>query len=168
MSDRLRQRFAWAPGTTVIDTAWTATVNLPLRRGVMLVVDFRDPTGSIQAVRQANPAFAAVPAPPVAVTVSDTSGATQLVPFTELSAATFRFALLVPPDAAFNFKVTSSLLRLADATGSPLPQNMFQTLLTSPSAYAPAPAPALPLGRFTGSRIPARVYEFVVIGLVSP
>lgn len=149
----------WAPGTTVIDTARSSTLNLPLRKGVLLVVNVHDPNGSAQAARQANPALAAVPAPPVAVTVHDASGAVRPIPFVESSAASYRFALVVPPATDFNLKVTSELLRLADSAGSPIAQNVFQAAVTSPAASDLSSVPVLPMGRFSGPQIPSKTFE---------
>jgi len=156
----------WSPGTTTIDTARSSRLDLPLRRGVLLIVRLHDPTGAGQAALNATPALAKVPAPLVAVTAVDASGASRPIPFVASSGANSEFSLLVPPSTTFRLGVASSTLQLADVSGNPLAQNAFSTSLVVPTA-SEGPPPS-PLGRPLGSHIPSRIFNFVVTGRVSP
>jgi hypothetical protein len=156
----------WSPGTTAIDTSRSTRLDLPLRKGVLVVVRLHDPTGAAQAVRTATSALDSVPAPPVSVMIEDASGAMRPVPFVGSTATSADFSVLVPSYTGFNLVVGSSQLALADTSSSPLAQNVFRTSLTSPTASTSAPILS-PLGRPWGQNIPSQVFNILITGLVS-
>lgn len=149
----------WPASNIFIDTAQSLSLDLPLTRGVFLVVSVSDPTGAAQAARQASPSLAKVPAPPVSAMLRPATGPPIPVPFVASIPAGAMFSMLVPPDTPFTLTVTSSALALADASGKPLPSNTLTAQLVSPSSSA-AQVPVRIFGSPTGPLIP-----FTVIGL---
>jgi hypothetical protein len=140
-------------------------VDLPLTKGVLIIVRISDPTGAAQAVRKATTALAQVPAPPVSVTIQQTSGFARPVPLVATDGANSEFSILVPPKTPFELEVGSSLLGLADASGNPLPSNAFAVTLTSPDPSADV-GPSWMFGSPSGSKIPSVVYNFAITGLL--
>lgn len=154
----------WSPGTGTIDTSKGSAIDLLVKRGVLLVVQFHDPGGNVAAARAANPALSRAPAPPVSVKVSNASGTTWAVPFVRADGTAFRFSLLAPPKSPLALKVSSSALALADKAGNALPGNSRQTAIVTPDSKDP---PQMFLGRIVGPPVPSQILSFVVKGLVA-
>jgi hypothetical protein len=156
----------WARGTVTIDITRSAVLDLPLRRGVLLIIRLHDPSAAAQAARNANPALAKVPAPPLSAILTEDSGAARPIPFVSTAGTSSEFSVLVPEETRFQLSIASSLLALADTSGNPLAQNAFRTSLTSPALSANS-VERSPLGRPIGPNIPSRVFNVVATGLVS-
>jgi len=152
-------------GNALIDTAQSLSVDLPLTKGVLVIVRISDPTGAAEAVRQSTQALAHVPAPPVWVTVRPTSGLAMPAPFVAANGANSEFSILVPPNTPLELEVGSSVLGLADAAGKALPSNGFAASLTSPDLAAEV-GPSWMFGTVSGAKTPTVVYSFVVTGLL--
>jgi hypothetical protein len=153
----------WSPGTATLDTSKGSTIDLLVKRGVLLVVQLHDPGRNVAVARAANPALARVPAPPIAVKISNASGANWAVPFLRAEGTAFSFSLLAPPKSAFTLKVSSSALALSDKAGNPLPGNSRETAIVTPDLKDP---PQKFLGRIVGPPVPSQVHSFVVKGLI--
>ncbi len=157
----------WFPGTTTLDTSKSLTVNLALKRGVLLVVRLHDPGGFGATARAAKPGLAKIVGPPFSVIIIPDSGAAQLLPFSKSVGDISEFSLLVPPGTGYTVQATSPVLLLGDASGNPLTQNAYQAVLTTPNLSSNQPVPG-PVWRFSPPPIPSKVIDFVAKGLVSP
>jgi hypothetical protein len=155
----------WPASNALINTAQSLSVDLPLTKGVLVIVRISDPTGAVPAIRTLATNLAKVPAPPVSVTIQPTSGVAMPVPFVATAGANSEFSILVPPKTRLELEVGSSLLRLADPTGKLLPSNAFAASLTSPDLSADVGLSWM-FGTPSGSKIPSVVYNFVVTGLL--
>jgi hypothetical protein len=154
----------WSSGSTAINSAEGAHLDLPLKHGVLLIVHVSDPGGFAKGVQAADPLLAKIPeAPLVSAMVTDQSGTARLIPVIQCAHGTAELALAVPPGQPFAIALTSSLLNLADASGKPLPQNAFGASFTSPEAD-PSYVPVSFLWHRTGPNVPSKVFSFGVIG----
>lgn len=124
----------WSPGATTTDTAVSNRLDLPLRKGVLLVVQVHDPGGAADHVRNSVAALARFPGPQVALTITDSQGKARPLPFIHSSGPTSEFSATVPPDTTFALEGQSSLLVLADEGGNRLPQNLFRNSVITPSS----------------------------------
>jgi hypothetical protein len=152
------------PCRSSINGAQGAYLDLPLQRGVLLIVRIADSGGATQAVRSASPLLARLPAPLVTAIVTNQAGVDQLMPpLVQSTTGNSELALAVPPGQPYTITVRSSLLNLADASGKPLPRNMFQVSFTSPAAD-PRYVPPSFMGHRVGPDAPSRVFDFTVTG----
>jgi hypothetical protein len=131
---------------------------------VLLIVRLYDPTRASQAARNANPALAKIPAPPLTVMLTDDAGAPRPMTFVATTGMNSEFSALVPANTRFQLNAASSFLALADTSGNPLAQNSFRTTVTSPALSADL-VERSPLGRPVGPRIPSTVFDLVATGL---
>lgn len=156
----------WSPGSTLVDTTQSASLDLALKKGVLLVVRVSDPAGAAQAIRDANPGLAKASAPQVSVSIKQGSAEAMPLPFVASSGIHSEFSLLVPSKTEFTLSVGSTVLALGDVSGSALPANALTASLTSPdgaTSVVQSRAPGIP----PEPEIPSRVFNVTIIGPLS-
>jgi hypothetical protein len=153
----------WSSGSSAVITSFGSHLDLPLAKGVLVLARISDPNGIVQAVRSASPLLGKTAGPLVWATVTDQSGVTRTMWPVQLGNRVSEFALAVPPNQPFTINVGSAQLGLADASGVPLPQNIFNAYFTSPAADASYVAPSF-MGHRIGPGVPSTRFDFVVTG----
>ena len=133
----------WYPGSTNVSAPSSLPVVISLARGVRIVVHVADPGAKLAGLASRSTALAGVTAPPVSVSIVDSTGAARLVPFQGAYPSGYDFSLPVPATGQFTLVAGSQYMSLADEAGVPLAGNQYSAVLNQSailSAWASAPS----------------------------